>query len=131
MVDSSEQVSAHTKEVLHEAVHRQEALRVSDRFEPSHLTLTLPRRLMRDLGSVVLILHRAVYDGRHHGAVRRPITAELVRDQTPRHAALRFQQFPEETCGRPSIAPRLDEDVDHVTVLVDGPPEIAWNSSSP
>ena len=56
--------------------------------------------------------------------MRRRVTAELVRAQTPRHAALRFQQFSKETRGRTSIAPGLDEDVYHVTVLVDGPPEI-------
>jgi hypothetical protein len=124
MVYSSEQVAPHTKEVLHEPVHRQKALGVSDRLEPSHLLLALLCRLMRDLGSVVFVLHRAVDDRRHHDAVRRPITEKLVRDQALRHAALPFQQFPKETRGRTAIAPRLDEDVDHVTVLVDGPPEI-------
>ena len=58
----AEQVSAHPKEVLHETMHRQEALGVFDRFEPAHLAFTLPRRLMRDLGSVVLVLPRAVHD---------------------------------------------------------------------
>ena len=45
-----------------------------------------------------------------------------------RHAALSFHQFPEETRGRPSITPGLDEDVYHVTVLVDGPPEIVTSA---
>ena len=62
MVHRSEQVAPHTKEVLHEPMHRQEALGVSDRFEPSHLVLALPCRLMRDLRSVVFILHCAVCD---------------------------------------------------------------------
>ena len=62
VVHSSEQVAPYTKQVLHEPVHRQEALRVSNRFEPSHLALALPCRLMRNLGSVVFVLHRAVYD---------------------------------------------------------------------
>ncbi len=62
VVTSSEQVAPHAKEVLHEPVHRQESLGVSDRFEPSHLALTMPYQLMRDLRSVVFILHRAVYD---------------------------------------------------------------------
>ncbi len=58
----AEQVSAHPKEVLHETMHRQEALRVFDRFEPSHLALAVPGRLMRDLGAVVLVLPGAVHD---------------------------------------------------------------------
>ena len=61
-MDGSEQMAPHTKEVLHETVHRQKALRVSDRFEPPHPVLALPRRLMRDLGSVVLVLHGAMHD---------------------------------------------------------------------
>ena len=60
MVNSSEQVAPHTKQVVHEAVHRQESAGVFDRLEPSHLALVLPRRLMRDLGSVVLISHGAM-----------------------------------------------------------------------
>ncbi len=118
MVRSSEQVAPHTKEVLHKPMYRQEALRVSNGFEPSHLALALPRRLMRDLGSVVLVLPGAMHDGRHDGAVRRPVAAELVRDQAPWSAALAFQQLPEEPSGRLPIAPGLDEDVDHVTVTV-------------
>ena len=56
---------------------------------------------------------------RHRG-----IAPQLVCDESARRAALRFQQFPKETGGRPSIAPRLNEDVDDVTVLVNRPPEI-------
>ncbi len=56
--------------------------------------------------------------------VRRGIAAQFVGDQSARRAALSFQQFPKETGGRPSITPGLDEDVDHVTILVNRPPEI-------
>ena len=121
----AQQVSTDPKQILHGTVHRQEALRVSNGLEPSHLTFALPRRLMRDLRSVVFVLSRAVYDGRHHRTVRRGIAAQLVCDQSARNAALSFQQFPKETGGRPSIAPGLDEDVDHVTVLVHRPPQIS------
>ena len=120
----AQQVSADPKQILHTTMHRQEALRVSDRLEPAHLALALPRRLMRDLRSVVLVLLRAVYDRRHHGAVCRGVAAQLIRNQPARRPALIFQQFPEETGGRLAITPRLDEDVDEVTVLVNRPPEI-------
>ena len=73
-----QQVSTDPKQILHGTVHRQEALRVADRRESSHLALALPRRLMRDFRSVVLILLRAVHDGRHHGTVRRGIATQLV-----------------------------------------------------
>src|SRR2546427_10453371 len=112
------------KEIPNQSVHRQESLRVSGGFEPSHLSFALAGRLMRDFGSIVLVLRRAVHDRGHHEAVSRRVAAKLVRDQTPWRTALRFQQLPEEAFGGTPVAPWLNEDVDHVAVLVDGPPEI-------
>ena len=60
MVDGPHQVTSDAEEIEHESVHRQEALRVSGGFEPSHLSLPLSCRLMRDLRSVVLVLGGAV-----------------------------------------------------------------------
>ena len=54
----------------------------------------------------------------------RRVTAQLIGDQSSRDTALSFQQFPEEADGRPSIAAGLHENVDHVAVFVDGPPQI-------
>ena len=66
----------------------------------------------------------AVHYRGHDRAVGRGVAAERIRDETARCAALSFQQFPEETFGLLLIAPGLHEDVDHVAVLVDRPPEI-------
>ena len=41
-------MSADPKQILYGTVHRQETLRVPDGFEPSHLSLALPCRLMGD-----------------------------------------------------------------------------------
>jgi hypothetical protein len=79
------------KEIPHEAVYRQESLRVSGRFEPPHLALALAGWLMRDFGSIVLVLRRAVHNRAHHEAVGRRIAAKLVRYQTPWRTALPFQ----------------------------------------
>ena len=125
VMSRAQQVSADPKQILYGTMHRQEALRVSDRLESAHLALALPRRLMRHLRSVVLVLLRAVYDRWHHGAVRRRVAPQLVRDQTARQPALSLQHPAEESYGRSAIASRLDEDVEEVAVLVDGPPEIS------
>ena len=53
------------------------------RCEPAHLSFALPRGLMRDLRSIVLVLPGAVHHGRHHGAARGRVAAQLVRDQMP------------------------------------------------
>jgi hypothetical protein len=79
---------------------------------------------MRQFCSVVLVPLSAVHDRRHHEAVGRRVAAKLVCDQTPWRTALPFQQLTEEAFGRAAIAPGLEEDIDHVAVLVDGPPEI-------
>ena len=52
------------------------------------------------------------------------IAPQLVGDHPPGHAALTFQQLTEETFSCTPIATQLDEDVDHITVLVNGAPEI-------
>src|SRR5712692_1214280 len=117
-------MTAHTEQIPNEAVNRQESLCVRSGFEPSHLSLALARRLMRDFGAIVLVSRRAVHDRWHQAAVGGRVTAQLVRDQAPWHLALPFQQFPEEAAGCTPIAPGLQEDVDHIAVLVDGPPEI-------
>jgi hypothetical protein len=64
MVDGSQQVAADTKEILNESVHREKTLRVSGGFEPPHLSLALPRGLMRNLRSIVFVLAGAgITDG--------------------------------------------------------------------
>ena len=52
------------------------------------------------------------------------IAPQLVGDQPPGLASLTFQQLTEEVFGRTPIAARLEQDVDHVAVLVDSTPEI-------
>jgi hypothetical protein len=59
VVSRPEQVTAHAKEIPNDAMYRQESLRMSDEFEPSHLSLALAGWLMRDCCSIVLLL-RAV-----------------------------------------------------------------------
>ena len=73
---------------------------------------------------MVLVVLAAMDDGRHHRPVRRAIASQLVFDQPPRLAALPLQQFAEDAFGGSSITARLDENIDHVTILINGTPEI-------
>ena len=123
-MDGPQEVAADTKEILNRSVHREKPLHVGSGFEPAHLALPLPGRLVGDFCPIVRVLVRAVDHGWHHGAASRWVTAQLVGDQSSRDTTLPFQQLPEESDGRPPIAPRLDEDVDDVAVLVHGPPQI-------
>ena len=114
-------MSAETKEILHESVYREKPLGVCGGFEAAHLSLALPRRLMRHLRSIVLILPGAVNHGRHDRAVGRRIAAQLVRDQTVGRPTLSFQYLSKEAHGCSAIAARLDQDVEEVAVLVHCP----------
>ena len=62
MVGCPEQGAADTEEVEHESMHGEKSLHVSGGLESSHLSLALPGRLMGHLGSIVLVLLRAVHD---------------------------------------------------------------------
>ena len=80
MVNGSDQMAAGAKEILDESVYREKPLRLLGGLKPAHLPFTLAGPLMRHLRSIVLVLLRAVYDGRHHGAMRRRVTPQLVGD---------------------------------------------------
>jgi len=63
-------------------------------------------------------------DGRHDAPVGCGITPQLVGDQPPGWATLTLQQLTKEAFGSTSVATSLDEDIDHVTILINGTPEI-------
>ena len=79
---------------------------------------------MGDFGAIVLATFRAMDDGRHDVPMGRAIASQLVGDQPPRRAALPLQQLAEEALGGSPIAARLNENIDHVTILINGTPEI-------
>ena len=79
---------------------------------------------MGDFGAIVLVTFRAMDDGRHDVPMGRAIASQLVGDQPPRLAGLPGAQLAEEAFGGSPIAARLDENIDHVTILINGTPEI-------
>ena len=72
-----------------------------------------------------------MHDRRDHGAAGGTIARQLVRDQSPRGAALCFQQFAKESDGGASIPSGLHQDVDLVPVLVDRPPQVLLPALNP
>ncbi len=75
MVGGPQQVTAETEQIQHDAVHREETLRVRGGGEPPQVALALPGRLVRHLRSIVPVLPGAVNHGRHDGAVRCGVAA--------------------------------------------------------
>ncbi len=124
LVGCPQQVSSDTEEILGDSVHRQESLGLSRGFEPSHSSLPLSGRLVRDFCPIVRVSAGVMDNGRHDRSLRGGIAPQLVGDQSSGLASLAFQQLTEETFSGTPIATRLDEDVNHVAVLVDSTPEI-------
>jgi hypothetical protein len=83
-------VTADSEEVLDEAMHREEALRVTGRLKLSHLALSLAGDLMGHLRPVVRVLRGVVHHRGDHRAMGRRVALELVGDETARLVALSF-----------------------------------------
>ncbi len=79
---------------------------------------------MRDLCSVVGVARGEMLHRGHHTPVRGSVASELVGDQPSGFAPLPFQQLAEEPLGRPGVSPLLDQDIDHIPILVDSTPKI-------
>ena len=60
----------------------------------------------------------------HDRSVGCAVAFQFVRDQTKRNLSLPFQELAKEALRPKAVASRLDEDVDHVTVLVHGAPKV-------
>ena len=79
---------------------------------------------MRDLCSVVRVACGDMLDRGHHGSVRGTVAAKLVGDQPSRLAPLPLHQLAEEPLGSAGVAPSLDQNVDHVAILIYRTPEV-------
>ena len=115
---------ADAKEILDDAVDRREALEVRDRFEAAHLALAVAGRLMRHFDAIVRIRGCAVQDRRDQGTAGGLIARQLVGDQAARDGALCVQELAEESDRSSPIPSGLHEDVDHIPILVNRPPQV-------
>jgi hypothetical protein len=96
---------------------------VPDRLETFHRPLASPGRLMRILGAVQ-VLRPAMLHRRHALAVRHLVAGERVGDHHPGHLPQALEQSAEQLlCGH-RVSARLDQNIEHVAVLVDRAPQI-------
>jgi hypothetical protein len=75
------------KRIIDLAMSRQETLRMAGRFEPSHLSLSLPSGLMRYFGAVVDPLVLTMLNARHELRFGGSVAFEFVGDQHSRRVA--------------------------------------------
>ena len=79
---------------------------------------------MRDLGTIVGVLVLTINNRRHHLLFRCRIASKLVRNQLIGDSPLAFQELTEEALGSTLVLTALHENIQDVTVLVDGAPKI-------
>ena len=86
---------------------------------------------MRHLDPVVEVAALPVLHTGQEVALGGGVALHLVRDHHARHVLQTTQQLAEEPHGTLAVAPALDRDVEHVSILVDRTSEtmsLAWNA---
>jgi len=79
---------------------------------------------MGDFSPVVLILTGAMDNGRKDLPMCSRITPKLVGDQLPGCLSLMFQGPTKEAFSGSTISTLGNQNIDHVSILIDGPPKI-------
>jgi len=74
-------------------------------------------------GAIMQAFVPTMLDARHDLASGGVGARERIRDDDARHGGETFAQLPQEPHGRPRIAPRLPQDVEHHAILIDRAPE--------
>ena len=110
--------------VVDRGMHAEEALGGSGRFESLHLALSSPYRLMRIFGAIVHPKPLLMPAGQSQTPERRGVGAQLVGDQQFRREALFAEQLAYQLGGRRPVATTLDQDLEDLTHVVDGTPQI-------
>ncbi len=77
-----------------------------------------------DFGPVVGVAGRVADHGRHNHAVRGTVAPEATRDEAAGDTAAPLEQPAKEPRGGVAIRAGLEQVVDDLAVLVDGPPEV-------
>ena len=107
---------------------RQEALCLTRRFEPAHDLLPFTCWAMGVLNPVIQALVSAMISIWRKSPNRLGVIAQFVCHHDPGFAVLRDQRA-KETSGCPGIPTRLNQDVEHVSIPVNLPPEPVFQRS--
>ncbi len=124
MVNCFEVVPTDSEQVLNRTVNREKTLSLPHRFEPSHLPLLFTSVLMGDFCPIVFVLVCSMDHGREDVPMCSRITPKLVGDQLPGCLSLMFQGPTKEAFNGSTISTLGNQNINHVSILIDGPPKI-------
>src|SRR4051794_35250439 len=112
-----------------DSVYLDKPLGMPSGFEPSHSPLPFTGWLMRVLCPVIQVPVLPMSDTGHHHSFCRGIAAQLIGDDHSwTTASVRPQQPAEELHCCESIAPRLHQNIDYDTILIDRSPEVVGDA---
>jgi hypothetical protein len=120
ILEGGEPVASRSEVLGDGTIRGEEALCIPRRFESLQVPLPLVGRLVRVLCAVVEI---AVLTMLHTGGefpLRRPLAGQFVGDNHSGHVLAPFQQLVEKLLGGFLMPATLDENVQHVAVLIHG-----------
>jgi hypothetical protein len=84
---------------------------------------------VRDLAAVVEIPALPMFNTRQDLTLGGPIRSEFIRHDHSWRVAQALQQLAKEALGRFLVAATLHQHIEHVAVLINGPPEIVQFAS--
>ena len=117
-------MTAWSEVLSNRTIRGEEALRVPWRLEPLHAPFPLAGGLVGILRAVVEVAVLAMLYTRQDLLFGGPVTLEFICDEHPWHVRQAFEELAEELLGRLLIPPTLDEDIEHMAVLIHRSPQV-------
>ncbi len=87
-------------------------------FEPLHPPFPLARWLVGVFRAIVEVAVLAMFHTREDVLLRRAVTFQLIRDDHPRDVSQPLEQFAEELLGGFLIPAALDQNIEHVALVL-------------
>ena len=94
------------------------------RLEPPHLSLLLPTRLVRVLGSIILVLASLMLSANTQFPVCSTITPQLICNDFSRSKPQSLEQFTEKSLRCLGVTTPLNQNIQNVAILVHSPPQV-------
>jgi hypothetical protein len=82
------------------------------------------RRLVGVFGTIVQIAVVLMFHTGQCHALGGAVALELVGDDHPWYVGQALEQLPEEFLSRMLVPPILDQNIEDMAILIDGPPEV-------
>jgi hypothetical protein len=119
-----EAMPARTKMLRDGTIGREEPLGVTRRLEPLHASLALTGRLGGVLRPIVQIAMLAMCHPWQELALSSTIALQLIGNDNTRYVGSSLEQLAEELLRGLLVPATLHQDIQHVPVLIYGPPQI-------